>query len=212
MLVRMISELTRSARLAVGVLLALGEQDVDAVVGQDESAGAGFRRNFGRDRPQAARQDCRHEAGAVGLDQLLLADRFAGDKGRAHDRTGDIPDGFGVAGAVDDVAGGGHRRPGLPLQILRLDDLAEPDVDLGDENFHRRQLRNRFGGTRLVVRSTGEVGSDTTGTERDGQDDNTCDVHTLYALLLRGMPQLHGADSLPLKASLGSNGIRELEG
>src|SRR4029077_5946173 len=105
-------------------------------------------------------------------------------KGRAHDRAGDIPDGFGVAGAVDDVAGGGPRGRGLPLQILWLDDLAEPDVDLGDENFRRRQLRNRFGGTRLVVRSTGEVGSDTTGTERDGQDDNTCDVHTLYALLL----------------------------
>ena len=43
---------------------------VDPVVGQDEAAGAGFRRDLGRDRPHAGGQDRRHEARAVGLDQL----------------------------------------------------------------------------------------------------------------------------------------------
>src|SRR5207248_10217151 len=36
----------------VGILLALGQDHVDAVVGQDEAAGAGLRRNLGRNRSE----------------------------------------------------------------------------------------------------------------------------------------------------------------
>ena len=73
----MISELTMSVAVAVGILVALGQQHVDAIVRQNEAAGAGFRRDFGRNRPHAGRQDRGHEAGSVGLDQLLFADRLA---------------------------------------------------------------------------------------------------------------------------------------
>ena len=33
-----------------------------------------------------------------------------------------------------------------------------------------------------------EICGDAAGTESDGQDDDTCGIHTLYCLLLRGMP------------------------
>ena len=82
----------------VGILFAPGEDDVDAVVRQDEAAGAGLRRDFGRDRAHAGRQDGGHEAGAVGPDQLRLADRLAGNEGRARDRAGDLFVGIGPAG------------------------------------------------------------------------------------------------------------------
>src|SRR3954447_23704340 len=105
------------------------------------------------------------------------------DEGGARDRTGDFLDRLGPAGAVDQIVAG-RSRPGLPLQILRLDRLAEPDVGLRDQNFHRRQLRDRFGhGARFFFRATGEIGGDTAGTQGDDQNDDTCDIHTLLLLL-----------------------------
>ena len=71
-----------------GVAIAARQDDVDAVVRQDEAAGAGFRRNLRRDRAHAGRQDRRHEARALGVDQLGFADRLAGDERRARDRAG----------------------------------------------------------------------------------------------------------------------------
>src|SRR6267142_266335 len=182
----------------VPIFLALGQDHVDAVVRQDESASAVFRRDLGRDSPHAGRQDRRHEAGAVGLDQLLFADRFTRDEGRARDRAGDFRDGVGLAAAVDEVAADGRRRPGLPLHIIGLDRLAERDVGFCDQNFYRRQLRDRFGRAWFFVRPTGEIGGNTAGAQCDGQDDDTCDVHTLYNLLLRRGAPVHGNDGLPL--------------
>ena len=150
-LVRMISETGDVRALAVRVLVALGKKHVDAVVRQDEAAGAGFRRDFGGNGPEAGGQDRRHEAGSVGLHQLLLADRLAGDERRARDRAGDLLDGVGLAGAADEAAAGGRGRPGLPLQVVRLDRLAEADVRFGDENIDGLQLRDRLGRRRLVA-------------------------------------------------------------
>ena len=83
------------------------------------------------------------------------------------------------------------------MQVLGLDRLAEPDVGLRDQNLHRRQLRDRFGhGLRFIFRATGEIGGDTAGTQGDDQNDDTCDIHTLYNSYA-GTPQLHGNDSHP---------------
>ena len=90
-----------------------------------------------------------------------------------------------------------RRRPCLPLQVLGLHRLAEPDVGLRDQNLHRRQLHDRFGhGLRFIFRATGEIGGDTAGTQGDDQNDDTCDIHTLY-YSYAGTPQLHGNDSHP---------------
>ena len=145
-LVRMISELTTSATVLVGTLLALGKDHVDAVVRQDEAAGAGLRRNFGGDGAHAGGQDRRHEAGSVGPDQLLLADRLAGDEGRARDRARHLRGGVGAFAAANKGVAGRRGRPGLPLQVVGLERLAEADVGLGDENVDRRQLGDRLGG------------------------------------------------------------------
>ena len=87
-----------------------------------------------------------------------FADRFTRDKSSTRDRAGDFRDGVGLAGAVDQTAAGGRCRPYLPLQILRLDHLAEPDVGLCDQDLHRRQLRHRFGRARFFIGPTGEIG------------------------------------------------------
>src|SRR5262249_35519997 len=62
------------------------ENDVDVIVGQDESAGTGLRRDLDRDGPHARGQNCRHVAGAGGLDQFRFADRLAGGDRHARDR------------------------------------------------------------------------------------------------------------------------------
>ena len=163
-----------------GFFSRLDRMHVDAVVGQDEAAGAGLRRDFGRDGAHAGRQDRGHEAGSVGLDQLLLADRLAGDEGGARDRAGDLGRRIRPFVAADEDVARGRRRPGLPLQVLGLDRLAEADVGLGDENVDGRQLRDRRGRSRLVVGSARKICGNAAGADGDGQDDNACGIHTLH--------------------------------
>src|SRR6202008_2853581 len=74
----------------VWIFLAAGENDVDTVVGQDESAGAGLRRDLRRYRAISAGQDRGHEARAVSLHQFGFADRLAGNEGGARDRAGNL--------------------------------------------------------------------------------------------------------------------------
>ena len=51
-------------------------------------------------------------------------------------------------------------------------------------------------GLAQIFRATGEIGGDTAGTQGDDQNDDTCDIHTLYNSYA-GTPQLHGNDSHP---------------
>src|SRR5260221_52980 len=104
---------------------------------------------------------------------------------------------FGPAGAGDEIAVGARRRPDLPLQIFRLDHLAEPEVVFRDKNFCRRQLRNRLDRTGRVVRSAGEIGCNATGAKRDGQDDDTCDIHKLRSTLTPECPNCTAMTAFP---------------
>ena len=49
---------------------------------------------------------------------------------------------------------------------------------------------------RFFFRATGEIGGDTAGTQGDDQNDDTCDIHTLY-YSYAGTPQLHGNHGHP---------------
>src|SRR6185312_2918220 len=71
--------------------------------------------------------------------------------------------------------------PGLPLQIFRLDRLAEPDIGFGDEDVHGLQLRDRYcGGGFIAFRAARQICGNAAGAERDDQDDNTRSIHTLH--------------------------------
>ncbi len=94
------------------------QQDVDAVVRQDEAAGAGLRRNVDRGRAHALRQHRGHEARALGHHDLGLADRIAGQHRDPHDRADEVVDGVRPVGLFDEARIGGVRRPGLPADIL----------------------------------------------------------------------------------------------
>src|SRR6476620_1917580 len=167
--------------VSVRVLFAPGKNYVDPVVGQDKAASAGFRRNFGRDGAHAGGQDRGHEARSVRLHQLLLADRLAGDEGGTRDFADDLGRRIGPLAAANEDVAGRRRRPGLPLQVLGPDRLAEADIGFGDEHVYSWQLRNRRDRRRLVVRSTGEICGNAAGTDSDGQNDNACGFH--YASL-----------------------------
>ena len=60
-----------------------------------------------------------------------------------------------------------------------------PISDRGDEHVHGLQICHRRGRSRLVVGPARQIGGDAAGTERDGQDDNACGIHTLHYLRLR---------------------------
>ena len=164
---------------AVRVLVVLGKNDVDPVVGQDKAAGAGFRGNFGGNRAHAAGQDRGHEARSVRLHQLLFANGLAGDEWGAGDRADDLGRCIRPFAAANEHAASGGCGPGLPLHILGLDRLAEADVVFRDEDVHGLQLGDRLDRRRCVVGSTGKICRNTAGTDSDGQDDNACGIHTL---------------------------------
>jgi len=93
----------------------LRKDHVDAVVGQNEAAGAGFRRYFRRDRAHARRQNSGHEAGPIGLYQLLFADRLAYDERRARNPTDHLGRRVRSVGAADEAIARAPGGPGLPL-------------------------------------------------------------------------------------------------
>ena len=165
------------------------QDHVDAVVRQDEAAGAGFRRNFGRDRAHAGRQDRRHEAcGAVGLDQLGFADRFARGERRAGDRAGELLDRVRPRFPGDVGVAGGGLGPGLPGEIVRRDGSAHADIALGDQHVDGRKLlddrRRRRLGFLLVVAADEERGRTACG-KRDTKHQNTRGFHNASLTLLR---------------------------
>src|SRR6185312_8240743 len=172
-----LAALTVAAAGLVGV--ALGQDDVDAVVRQDEAAGAGLGRNLRRNGTHAGRQDGGHVAGPVRVHELGLADWLTRDEGRAGDLAGKLLQGVGAVGFADEIAGRGAGGPGLPLHLAGGDRLTETDVGFGDEDLDRVGLDR---GDRLDVRrfrAPGEQSGDAAGSEGDDKDDKTRGFHTL---------------------------------
>ncbi len=176
------------------------------VVGQDEAADAGLRRDFGRNGARTGGQDRRHEARTVGLDQLYFPDRLARDEGSTHDRAGDLGRCVGPLVAANECAAGRGGRPSLPLHVFGDQGLAKADVGFGDEYIHGLQLRHRRGRGRLVVGTTRKISGNAASAESDDQDDNTCGIHTLTICFYTGVP---GRQPL-LRAGLSGKGISEL--
>ena len=89
--------------------------------------------------------------------------------------------------------------------------LAEADVGLGDQDLDRRQLRDGLGRRGRAVRAARQIGGNAAGTQRNGQDDDTCGIHTRYSPLSRREAFGHAAASIPSRqAGLSCKGIREL--
>src|ERR1035437_8735236 len=88
----------------IGVAFSACQNDVDMIVRQDESAGAGLRRNLRGDGAHAGRQDRGHEAGAFGIHELGLADRLAADEWIARDGPGQRFDGVRPIGLADEIS------------------------------------------------------------------------------------------------------------
>src|SRR5262249_31256816 len=116
------------------IFLTARQQHIDPIVRENEAACASLRRDLGRDRAHAAWQDGRHETGAVGLYQLLFADRLACDEWGARERAGELVRRVGTLSAANEGAARGRRRPCLPLQVLELERLPEPNFGFRNED------------------------------------------------------------------------------
>ena len=172
------------AGLLLGLAVALGEDHVDAIVGQDEARGGAFRRYADRDRAHARGQNRGHVAGALGHHQLGVADRLAGDERRARDRTGQSLDGARMILAANEVAGIGVGRPFLPDHVARRQLVTDVDIGFRHQHVDGGDLGRRRDGRLLgLFRSPRQHGGHATGGESDGQHDNTRGFHTLDSLL-----------------------------
>ncbi len=152
------------------------------VVRQDEAAGAGLRRNLRRDRAHAGRQDRGHEAGALGVDQLGLADRLAARRrARARSSPASSSIAFGPVALADEIAGR-RRSPARPAIAISpaVERLAHADVGFRDQDVDRVELgRGGRLDLRRLLRSAREHRGDAAGAEGDDQDDKTRGFHTL---------------------------------
>ena len=136
---------------ALRLAVAPGEDDVDPVVRQDEPSGTGFRRDFGRDGPHAGRQNGRHVAGALRLDELAFAQRLAAGDRHPRDRAGELLDGVGTVGLAHEQGARRGGRPGDPTHVLRQNGLADIDVLLGDEDVHRIDRDDGYAAQRVAA-------------------------------------------------------------
>jgi len=161
-----------------GFAVAAGQHHVDAVIGQDESAGAGLGRDLGRGGAHSRRQNGRHVARALGLDDLVVAHRFARRHRDAHDRPRILLDGVGALVLADEGGVRSAGRPCLPLHVLGGQRHPDADVFLGDENLDGLDLHDRRR-RRRRVRSAGQNGREAAGGDRDAQYDDTRGFHTL---------------------------------
>ena len=157
--------------------IAAREDDVDVVVGQDESAGSGLGRNFERDREHARGQDGCHIAATRAFDQLGFADGLAGGKRRARDRARELLDGVRPLALANERRSGSGRRPHLPAQVLRAHRVAQADIGAGDQDVGRFDLRHRRRGRR--IRSSGKQCGNAAGNDGDKEHNDTRGFHTL---------------------------------
>ncbi len=137
-----------------------------------------------RDGAHARRQDGGHEA-AVALDQAGRTDRLSGDESAADDGADHLVHGRGacVTGATDDeISGSRLLRPAAPDDLAWGDDLAQRQIDGGDEDLDGRNGRRRRsdllrGGCRWAAIAHQHRG-ETAGAEGDSDDNDLCRLQT----------------------------------
>lgn len=91
-----------------------------------------------------------------------------------------------VAAAANKTVVCGRSRPDLPLQVLRRNRPAKVGVGAGNKNVRGLPSHNRFGREKLVVGPTRKICGIAAGAGSDGQDDNTCGIHTLTVYAYAG--------------------------
>ena len=116
------------------------QDDVDAVVRQDEIAGRSLFLDLRRDGAHAGRQNGGEHTSLTWLDQLLPGYRLAGEKRCARDRTGQLVHGIRGAHARDVASRDCILGPRLPAQHSRAHDLTETNFGCGDEHLRRLGL------------------------------------------------------------------------
>ena len=106
-----------------------------------------------------------------------------------------------VAAAANKTVACGRSRPGLPPHVLRRDRPVKADVGAGNKSVRDLQSHNRFGRERFVVGPTGKICGNAAGAECDGQDDNTCGIHTLTIYACAGCLNCILAAASPLSVT-----------
>jgi hypothetical protein len=153
---------------------AAGQDDVDAVVRQDEAAGAGS--------GEISVETARMPVGRIAAMKPEPRPSPASARGsarrherRARDRAAIWVCGSGLLSRRMKAAAGGRGRPGLPLQVLGFTDWPSR-CRLGDENLDGRQLSARTGRLLSPLADT--------ATPRPARDenDNACGTHTPLTL------------------------------
>src|SRR5581483_5823736 len=164
---------------ALVVSIAWRHDHVHAIVWQDETAGSRLGRDLGGNSAHARGKDRRHESRTLGVHELCLANRFAGDKRRSHDHAGQIFECLRAVSFADEISGGSACGPCLPDYVARRQGLAARDVGFGDKNIDSIGLWRFNLGRRWFVGSAGKQSGYATCGQRNGQYDDTCSFHTL---------------------------------
>src|SRR5262249_45257274 len=119
----------------------------------------------------------------------------------ACNRARELRDRLGPVGAADEAAAGRGLGPGLPLQIVGVNRLTQPDVALRNENINSRQLGNRRN-RRLAVRSADEIGGDAASHQGDSQNDDTRELHDTSLIYAGRSAAVYRVSQLSVKARL----------
>src|SRR5271166_6683359 len=131
-----------------GVVVARETDDVDSIVGENESAGRGIAAVVDLDRHCAlsARQDGRHEAADPGLDELVMPDRLAADESDTSHRTSHILKGVRLCRLCDHKFGDRRLWPNLPARRPFVDHRSHWQILSGHKHLLKVDLRRSLGG------------------------------------------------------------------
>ena len=173
------------ARLG-GVLVAGKTNDVDPIVGENETAGRRIAAVVDLDRHGAFSgwQDRRHEPARSRLDELVMPNRFAADERDPRHGADHILERIRPRRLGDHEFRNRRFRPGLPGRRAVVDKRSHRQVLTGHEDLLEVEFRRRRGG-RARRRVRGAAEENVGRPERqncDGPDDDQLPVHETTAL------------------------------
>ena len=161
--------------LGAGRLLC--QDDVDVIVGQDETACAIFGGNIHRYRAHARGQHDGEEARAFCQHHRRIADRLADGDRSAHDGTDELLHRIRPLGLFHETLICRRLRPELPADVAADDQLTATEVVLGDQNVDGRERRWRRGRRRGLAVATRQIGRNPASGESDTEDNETSGFH-----------------------------------